>query len=130
MNVRQKVVEEARRWIGTPYHHRAKVLGAGVDCIQLLVAVYSACGLIEDADTGDYPMDWMLHRDEERYLNGVMQYAVETDTPLPGDVVVWRFGRCISHGGIIVEWPFIIHAYRPERSCVFGDASKGDLGER
>ncbi|HXA47516.1 MAG TPA: NlpC/P60 family protein [Burkholderiaceae bacterium] len=127
---REAVVAEAREWLGTPYHHRAQVMGAGVDCGQLLVAVYVACGLVAPFETGDYPADWMLHREEERYLGWVKKFAVETATPQPGDIVVWQFGRCISHGGIVVEWPQIIHAYRPECMCVLGDGSIGDLAHR
>ncbi len=33
----------------------------------------------------------------------------------PGDIVLWKFGRCFSHGAIIVEWPTIIHAYVGQR---------------
>jgi len=123
---RQAVVKEALSWCGTPYEHRARVKGAGVDCGQLLIAVYSACGLSPDFDPGDYPADWMLHRDEERYLGWVRKFAMPTDAPKPGDIVVWRFGRCVSHGGIVTDWPTIVHAYRQERYCVLG---RGDIGE-
>lgn len=127
---RAAVAAEARTWLGTPYHHKAQVKGAGIDCGQLLVAVYVACGLVEPFETGDYSADWMLHRDEERYLSWVKKFAVETDTPKPGDIVVWKFGRCISHGGIVIDWPNIIHAYSHEGMCVQGDGSIGDLGRR
>lgn len=124
------VVAEAQSWLGTPYHHMAKIKKAGVDCGQLLVAVYTECGLVEPFETGDYPADWMLHRDEERYLGWVKKFAVETDDPKPGDIVVWKFGRCISHGGIVVKWPTIIHAYMPEKLCVLGNGIKGAFEKR
>lgn len=127
---RQAVITEARTWLRTPYHHKAKVKGAGIDCGQLLVAVYVACGFVEPFETGDYSPDWMLHREEERYLNWVKKFAIETDNPLPGDIVVWKFGRCISHGGIVVEWPKIIHAFMPEKMCVLGDGEKGTFANR
>jgi cell wall-associated NlpC family hydrolase len=28
-----------------------------------------------------------------------------------GDVALFRFGRCFSHGAIIVDWPTVIHAW-------------------
>lgn len=127
---RQAVIAEAKTWLGTPYHHRARVKGAGVDCGMLLIAVYAAAGASPDFDPGDYPPDWMMHRDEERYLGWVMKFAAPTTNPQPGDLAVWRFGRCISHGAIIVAWPQVIHAYRQERMCVQGDVSGGDFAHR
>lgn len=109
---RVALVQAARGWIGTPYHHKARVKGAGVDCAQLLIGVYAEAGLIAEFDTGDYPMDWMLHREEERFLAWVERYLVEVEEPAPGDVVVWRFGRSFSHGAIVTSWPEFIHAYR------------------
>jgi cell wall-associated NlpC family hydrolase len=35
----------------------------------------------------------------------------EGDIPRAGDVALFRFGRCFSHGAIIVDWPVVIHAW-------------------
>lgn len=109
--LRGRVVAEARTWIGTGYHHRGRIKGVGVDCAQLLVEVYAAAGLIEPLDTGDYPMDWALHRGEERFLGWVTRYAVETDQALPGDVLIFKYGRCFSHGAIVVCDRLMVHAF-------------------
>ena len=50
---RQAVVAEALTWLGTPYHHRARVKGAGVDCGQLLAAVFEGAGVLRHVDPGD-----------------------------------------------------------------------------
>ena len=121
---RAAVVAEARAWLGTPYHHEGRVKGVGVDCLQLLAAVFSApkVALIEAPKIPHYPWDWHLHRDAERYLEGLTRYTREIDgAPSPGDIVLFRFGRCFSHGGIVVKWPVIIHAYLG-KGCVLEDA--------
>jgi cell wall-associated NlpC family hydrolase len=113
---RQAVVAEARSWLGTRYHHEGRVKGAGTDCGQLLILVYAAVGLIPGFDTGHYPFDWALHRDAERYMGFVAEHAHEIPAPpqgpapQPGDLALWKFGRCFSHGAIVVAWPQIIHA--------------------
>lgn len=108
---RETVVAEARRWIGTPYHHAGRVRGAGVDCAMLPAEVYAACGLVPRLEPEHYPPDWHLHRDAERYLAVVTRHACEVPEPTgPGDFVAWRWGRCFAHGAIIVRWPEIIHA--------------------
>lgn len=109
---RMAVVDEALTWLGTPYHHLGRVKGAGTDCGQFLAGVYDAAGVIPNPEVpDDYPHDWHLHRGEERYLQAVLKYAKAVEHPAPGDVAVFRYGRCISHGGIILLWPVMIHSY-------------------
>jgi NlpC/P60 family putative phage cell wall peptidase len=109
--LRAQIIEEARTWIGTPYHHNARSKGVGVDCVQFIIAVYNACGLTFIGDA-DYSHDWHLHRSEERYLNGVARYGRKVDQPDPGDLALFKFGRCVSHGGLILpDGAGIIHSY-------------------
>jgi len=107
---RLAVLTEAHSWIGTRYHDAADVKGAGVDCVMLLVRCYNAAGL-DIKDPRPYPRDWFLHRGGfERFLHGVMGYATETEDYTPGNVILWQVGRALAHGGIIVNWPLVIHA--------------------
>jgi cell wall-associated NlpC family hydrolase len=32
--------------------------------------------------------------------------------PLPGDFLLFHFGRSYSHGAIVINWPLCIHAHR------------------
>jgi cell wall-associated NlpC family hydrolase len=105
----------ARSWIGTPYHHAADVKGprGGVDCAMLLVRVYVDLGLVEKFDPRPYTRDWMLHRDEERYLGFLLARAQMVERPGAGDVILFRVGRCYAHGGIVTrpEPLTIVHAF-------------------
>ncbi len=87
--------------------------GAGVDCGMLIVRVFVDTGLCAPFDPRPYPPDWHLHRSEERYLGLVCVRCAEVAAPGPGDVAVFRIGRCYSHGGIITRArPLtIVHAY-------------------
>jgi len=112
VQVRARIVAEAREWIGTPYHHRARIKGVGVDCAQLLIGVYAAAGVIEEFETGDYPQDWALHRDDEDFLGWVLgKGGRPVDRALPGDVLLYRYGRCYSHGAIAVDDEYMIHSF-------------------
>lgn len=124
------VIEEARSWIGTPWHHRARVKGAGVDCLQFVVGVFAACGLCDDLDTGYYGQDWMWHRNDELILDGLRQYAHEVETPSLGDIVVYKFGRTFSHVGIIAGPDELIHAFIDERQVITGQPDGGRLAGR
>lgn len=111
MTSRAEVVRLAGEWLGTPYHHQGRVKGAGVDCATLLCEVYEAAGVIPHVDPTPYPQDWHMHRDAERYLGWVEQYGREVVEPDVGDVIIWRFGRCFSHGAIYIGDGMIIHSY-------------------
>lgn len=111
---RERIVAEARRWIGTPYHHRARVLGAGCDCLMLIVEAFTVAGLLPaDLVVPDYSHDMMFHSADSSYLDAVLAYCDEVEQPRPGDVVLWQFGKTWSHGGIVADWPAVIHAYAP-----------------
>lgn len=110
---REAVCTIARSWLGTPYHHMGRVKGAGVDCAMFPLEVYREAGLIGDIEVLYYPHDWMLHRSEEIYLGIVKKLATELrslEAAKPGDFLMYHFGRCWSHGAIVLEWPLIIHA--------------------
>jgi cell wall-associated NlpC family hydrolase len=111
---RQAVVDAAMGWLRTPYHHNARVKGAGVDCAQLPAAVYEEAGIISHIEP-DYPSDWHLHRSEELYIQWVDQVGgkpIAVEDAGPGDFIIWRFGRTFSHGAIFVAPPQIIHAWQ------------------
>jgi cell wall-associated NlpC family hydrolase len=108
---RKMVVEEAKTWLGTPYISNGAVKGAGIDCGMLLVRVYSDIGLIPAFDPRPYPAQWALHQSAERYLAIVESYAHEIPgPPLPGDIALFKFGKCWAHGAIVTDWPQLIHA--------------------
>ena len=119
---RAAIVIEARRWIGTPYHPCADVRGAGVDCGMLIVRVFVDTLCCPPFDPRPYPPDWHLHRSEERYLGFVLDNCRERpdgEAIEVGDIMVFRFGRCWAHGGIVTETaPLkIVHAFSPA-GCV------------
>jgi hypothetical protein len=123
---RAAVVAEARSWLGTPYHNCADLKGVGVDCGMLLVRVFVDTGLVPPFDPRPYPADWHLHRSDEKYLGFIFDHGSEVEAPQPGDVVVFKIGRCYSHGGIVtVPAPLtIVHAYFQARRVIEEDITR------
>lgn len=127
---RLAVIEEARGWLRTPYHHMGRVRGAGTDCLMLLAEVYESAKVVPHIDVPFYPPDWNLHRDAERYLLGVARHAREVAAPpQPGDIAVFKFGRCFAHGSIVLAWPQLIHAWHTT-GVVHVDATQPPLAGR
>lgn len=117
---RDAVLAQARRWIGTPYHHAADLLGVGIDCGMLIVRVFVDSGVVPAFDPRPYSQHWYMHRDDETYLGWVLGRASPTHEPTPGDVVVFKHGRTFSHGGVVIPGGKlrIIHASAPAGICL------------
>ena len=122
---RAAIVAEASTWLGTPYHHLGDVKGAGVDCAMFLVRIFVDTGLVPAFDPRPYPVDWHLHRSEERYLGTVLDQAHEVTVPAPGDIALFKFGRTLSHSALVVAWPRIIHA-QFRVGCIEADAYRDE----
>lgn len=112
--MRQAIISEAYSWLKTPYHACAKVKGVGVDCGMLLIAVYSTGGDMPEFDPGPYSPEWHKHRSEELYLNHMLRFFDEIPLAeaVPGDALVYKYGRTWSHGAIVVGENEVIHAYK------------------
>lgn len=125
---RAALVGAAERWIGTPFHHSARLRNVGIDCVNLLCVVYFEAGLTSHVILPYYVQDWMLHRSEELFLMGMLeQHLHEVPAPLPGDVALFRYGRCYSHGAIVTQWPELIHSFAALGGVVRGDATRHPL---
>ncbi len=92
---RRKVLDEAERWIGTPYQFGGTTR-SGVDCSGFICNVFKTVekklprNSAEQAQTGE---------------------SVSLGQTLPGDLVFFNTsGSGVSHVGIIVEGSTFIHA--------------------
>jgi NlpC/P60 family putative phage cell wall peptidase len=118
MMIGQKVVAEARRWIGTPYMHQASVKGAGTDCLGLLRGVWRSIQGAEPEAVPPYTDDWAEPSREEVLLKAAERWLVRKD-PLDaevGDVLLFRMrqGSVAKHLGIQTvtgEGGGFVHAY-------------------
>lgn len=102
-----ELIREARRWLGTPFHHQASLLGVGADCGGLAIGVYSACGLDLSAISRNYPRQ-PSHGSVEKVIG---RFLDRTSLPVPGDLVVFRFLLEPHHIGILVGDNRVIHSY-------------------
>ncbi|WP_198078818.1 C40 family peptidase [Acinetobacter calcoaceticus] len=130
MKKNEEAVKEALTWLDTPYHHQGRVKGVGVDCGTLICEVYEKVGLMDHLDPRPYPPDWHLHQMEQRYLELILGVCDPVEgPPQAGDIVLYNFGKCISHGAIVIEWPQVIHSYL-HQGVIIQDGTKGSLARR
>ncbi|MGK7652591.1 peptidase [Roseovarius sp. B08] len=112
-----RIVTEARTWIGTPYRHQASCRGAGTDCLGLLRGIWRALYGREPETVPPYSMDWSEpSRDEVLWRAARRHLAPAPPAPAPGDILLFRMrnGSVAKHLGIAASLgvrPTFIHAY-------------------
>jgi len=117
MDKRAAIVTEARRWMGTPYHHQAALRGVGVDCVGLIRGVGFACGVLPPLHE-----EWKRFNaygrlpSPRRMAEGMRTFLVpiEDGWQLPGDIawIQWREDMPM-HLAILADGergPTIIHS--------------------
>lgn len=119
MIARVAIVDEARRWVGTPYQHQQHSRGIATDCAGLVAGVAVALGVVppdwwdttftQYAGYGRQPSSGMLER-----ICGDLMTEVPIDRAEPGDVLAFRFRRETMHLGFLVPYAHgglsILHA--------------------
>lgn len=125
------IVEHALKWLNTPYHDQARVLGVGVDCAQLVAAVGIELGLVQPSQIPtDYNPQWHFHNRHELMLEIISNLGCKETLVLePGVILGFKFGRVISHVGIYLGEDQFIHARKDKGKVVINSLS-GDWAKR
>jgi NlpC/P60 family putative phage cell wall peptidase len=111
---RDDIVAEARRWLGTPYHHQASVRGVGTDCLGLVRGVWRTLHGTEAEAVPAYSRDWAEATGSETMLAAARRHLIERDRAAiaPGDVLIFRYRAhaIAKHVGILTAPASMIHA--------------------
>lgn len=117
--MRERIVAEARSWIGTPFHHQGRSKGIAVDCAGLLLGVASALGLPH----ADYP-----RREYSRFpMVGERLYdflrnqapEISVEQVAPGSIYLFWVHRptVAQHFAIATEPGRMVHAWSEAERC-------------
>ena len=112
---REEIVEAARLWLGTPYHHQASLRGVGCDCLGLVRGVWrDLCGA-EPEEPPPYSPSWAESLRRETLALAAKRHLLPlalADTR-PGDVLLfrWREHLPAKHCAILASPDRIIHAH-------------------
>lgn len=112
---RDEIVDAARLWLGTPYHHQASLRGVGCDCLGLVRGVWrNLCGDEPEAPP-PYSPSWAESLRQETLALAAERHLlplVPADAQ-PGDVLLfrWREHLPAKHCAILASPDRIIHAH-------------------
>lgn len=112
---RNRVVAEARAWIGTPYRHQASLKGVGCDCLGLVRGVWRALHGAEPEALPAYAPDWAEANGDEKLAAAARRHLIEIAPAgaQAGDVLLfrWRAHLPAKHAAILSAPDRMIHAY-------------------
>lgn len=118
MSRADRVVAEARGWVGTPYVHQASTRGAGADCLGLVRGVWRGVFGEEPEAVPPYTPDWSEPQRDEILWRGAARHLQQkrVEDAAVGDVLLFRMraSGVAKHLGIQSEvrpLPCFIHAY-------------------
>lgn len=112
---RDEIVEAARLWLGTPYHHQASLRSVGCDCLGLVRGVWrDLCG-DEPEMPPPYSPSWAESRRQETLALAAERHLrpLTLVEARQGDVLLfrWREHLPAKHCAILASPDRIIHAH-------------------
>jgi len=114
-DIRERVLDIAANWIGTPYRHQASRRGVGCDCLGLMIGIWRELYGETVAVRLRYSPDWAETTPGEPLLEALRGHCDELDTTgmRPGDILAfrWQAGSAAKHLALLAPENRIIHAY-------------------
>lgn len=116
--IKDRVVQNARKFIGTPFRHSGRST-LGIDCAGLLYMSYHRAGLdVPKTDGKDYPVLWWKHVGAEERLYNICIAAgfrplSDDELPDKGDIPLFKlYGKDYPahHSGIMIDQEYFVHA--------------------
>lgn len=109
------IINEARSWIGTPYHHQARIKHVGCDCLGLIIGIWENISQNKIYINCHYAPDWAECADNEYFALKLSGYAqqINLHERQSGDVLLfrWRPSAIAKHAAILASEERIIHAH-------------------
>ena len=141
----QRLAGEAMRWIGTPFVPHAQVLGAGVDCVHLVAALYEAGGFMDGFHPPRYTIDAGAHQTDSQFLEWLATHrefakvyerttdgrhdASIHDLAL-GDLLLFKIGASEHHCGVLLGGKKFIHSRAGANAVVAIDSLTDPIYKR
>lgn len=112
---RDAIIKAAEGWLGTPYHHQARLKHIGCDCLGLLRGVWAEVYGEEGETPPPYSRDWAERAGQETLYLAARRHMIEIAPKdrQPGDLLLFRWNEdCpAKHCAILVSPSHMIHAY-------------------
>jgi len=126
MTIANDIVTHARAWVGTPFHHQARLKGKGCDCLGLVVGVVDELELKDKNGVKLASYDEVTYSREPdgeyltRKLTGLLLEIPITEARA-GDLGLFKVRENPQHLAILSDYEGglgMIHSFAPSRRVV------------
>lgn len=126
MKNHNNIVAQARTWLGTPFHHQARLKGKGCDCLGLIVGVVDELGLEDRNGMKLAAYDEVTYSKEPdgayliQKLTGLLE-EVPIAEARAGDLALFKVRENPQHLAILSDYEGalgMIHSFAPSRRVV------------
>jgi NlpC/P60 family putative phage cell wall peptidase len=120
------IVNQARTWLGTPFHHQARLKGKGCDCLGLIIGVVDELGLKDAQGSPLATYDEITYSKEPdgaylaQKLTGLLD-EVSPEEAQAGDLALFKVRENPQHLAILTDYEGtlgMIHCYAQARRVV------------
>lgn len=126
MNQANDIVAQARSWIGTPFHHQARLKKIGCDCLGLIVGVVDELELKDKNGVKLAAYDEVTYSKEpdgEYLIQKLVDVLAEIapEEMRPGDLALFKVRENPQHLAILTDYEGglgMIHSFAPARRVV------------
>lgn len=126
MNTGNKIVRQARIWLGTPFHHQARLKGKGCDCLGLIIGVVDELGLRDGRGQPLAGYDEVSYSKEPDGAYLLLKLTALLDEVLiaeaqPGDLALFTVRDNPQHLAFLTDYEGalgMIHCYAQARRVV------------
>lgn len=133
----QKTIQDkANEWVGLEvrYLHRG-TSKTGCDCTGMIIGILNEMGFLSKYQRRNYPPDWNLHSGSGNYIVEELEkvaYEIPISDIMPGDILCFRFGKCIAHVGILLNKKngVFAHCFVTSKKCCYGILRNSGFGSR
>ncbi len=119
-----KIIQTARGWVGTPFHHQGRLKGVGVDCLGLLVGIAQELDLRDENGVpliNHDALDYGHLPDEQRLFASLKKHCKGARILRASLIGLFKVDGSARHLGVIGQqkgYLTLIHAYAPARQVV------------
>lgn len=112
------------------YEHRGTTRN-GCDCTGLIIGALRELGYLKNYKLRSYPLDWNLHAKADNYIvEELIKYSHQVTKPDIGDLVLFSFGRCVAHAGVMIENNLFVHCYLTSKRCTISSLKNSPWTKR
>jgi len=118
-----QLVKEVTKFVDAKVHYQHRGTSMfGCDCTGMIIGALRNLGYLKKYKLRKYKYDWNLHSKADNHIEEeLMKFAKRVPNSLiePGDILLFRFGKCKAHVGVFIKDVIMAHCWKDGGKCCY-----------